>query len=190
MQINEVIHKMGIEAKIENMVSAITIDQKIDLKSFFERVRGLEYNPERFPGIVYRIKEPKLAMLIFSSGKIICTGARSREDINVAVKRLKDKLSEGDVIVKSEPKVEVQNIVASANMNVKVNLDVLAMRCENTEYEPEQFPGLVFSLDEPKTVILVFRSGKMIITGAKTPKDVKLAAEKTKKAIEEIKATI
>ncbi len=181
---------MKIEAKIENMVSAITIDQKIDLKKFFECVKGLEYNPERFPGIVYRIKEPKLAMLIFGSGKIICTGARSLEGIKIAVKKLKDKLSEGGIIVKTEPKVEVQNIVASANMNVKVNLDVLAMKCDNTEYEPEQFPGLVFSLDEPKTVMLVFRSGKMIITGAKTQEAVGIAAEKTKKAIEEIGATI
>jgi len=179
---------MGIKAKIENMVSAITIDQRIDLKSFSKMVKGLEYNPERFPGVVYRIKEPKLAMLIFSSGKIICTGARSKENINVAVKRLREKLAEGGIIVKTEPKVEVQNIVASANMDFKVNLDVLAMKCENTEYEPEQFPGLVFSLDEPKTVMLVFRSGKMIITGAKTPDDVNLAAERTKKAIEEIGA--
>lgn len=182
--------KTRIKAKVENMVSAITIDQKIDLKEFTKRVKGLEYNPERFPGIVYRIKKPKVAMLIFSSGKIICTGARSREDINIAVKTLRKKLADGGVIVKAEPKVEVQNIVASANMNVTVNLDVLATKCENTEYEPEQFPGLVFSLAEPKTVMLVFRSGKMIITGAKTPEAVNIAAEKTKKAVEEIGAVI
>jgi len=179
---------MDIKVKVENIVSAITIDQKIDLKGLFERAKGLEYNPERFPGVVYRIKEPKLAMLIFSSGKIICTGARSREDITIAVEKLVKKLAESGVIIKAEPKVEIQNIVASADMGFKVNLDVLAMKCENTEYEPEQFPGLVFSLDEPRTVMLVFRSGKMIITGAKTPDAVKLAAERTKKAIEEIGA--
>ncbi|MBN2015195.1 MAG: TATA-box-binding protein [Candidatus Altiarchaeota archaeon] len=181
---------MGIKAKIENMVSAITIDQKIDLKKFSETVKGLEYNPDRFPGIVYRIKEPKLAMLIFSSGKIICTGARSQEDIKVAVQKLKSKLAEGGIVVKKEPEVKVQNIVASANMDVNVNLDILAMECDNTEYEPEQFPGLVFSLDEPKTVMLIFRSGKMIITGAKTSEEVDRAAEKTKKAVEEIGAVI
>ncbi len=181
---------MGIKPKIENMVSAVTIDQKIDMKEFTTTVKGLEYNPDRFPGAVYRIKNPKMAMLIFSSGKIICAGARSKEDIKAAVVQLKEKLAEGGIIVKKEPDVKVQNIVASADMEMTVNLDILAMECDNTEYEPEQFPGLVFSLAEPKTVMLVFRSGKLIITGAKTRDDVDQAAKKTKKAIIEIGAVI
>jgi transcription initiation factor TFIID TATA-box-binding protein len=189
--IGKMASKPMIKPKIENMVSAITLkDLKIDLKTFSRTVKGLEYNPERFPGIVYRIKDPKLAMLIFSSGKIICTGARSKADIKAAVKKLKEKLAEGGIIVKTEPEVKVQNIVASANMEMNVNLDVLAMECDNTEYEPEQFPGLVFSLDDPKTVMLIFRSGKMIITGAKTADDVNRAAEKTKKVVESIGAVI
>ncbi|RLI94930.1 MAG: TATA-box-binding protein [Candidatus Altiarchaeales archaeon] len=177
---------MVIEAKVENIVSGITIDQKIDLKKLASTATGLEYNPEKFPGVVYRIKEPKLAMLIFSSGKVICTGARSMDDIKEAVRKLIEKLREGGTIVKSEPKVEVQNIVASASLGFEVNLDMLAMECENTEYEPEQFPGLVFSLDEPKTVMLVFKSGRMIITGAKTPEAANEAARKTKEVIEGI----
>jgi len=177
---------MGIDAKVENIVSGITIDQKIDLKKLASNATGLEYNPEKFPGVVYRIKKPKLAMLIFSSGKVICTGARSKDDIKVAVKKLIDKLKEGGTIVTGEPKVEVQNIVASASLGFEVNLDMLAMECENTEYEPEQFPGLVFSLAEPKTVMLVFKSGRMIITGAKTPQAANEAARKTKESIEEI----
>ena len=181
---------MPVKAKVENMVSAIVVDQKIDLKKFASSVKGLEYNPNRFPGVVYRIRDPKLAMLIFGSGKIICTGARSKEDISTAVKKLIEKFKEGKIYVKKKPKVEVQNIVASAKIGVKVNLDMLAMEAMNTEYEPEQFPGLVFRLAEPKTVMLVFRSGKMIITGAKTPEDANKAAEKTKKAIEKIGAII
>ncbi|HIE33626.1 MAG TPA: TATA-box-binding protein [Candidatus Altiarchaeales archaeon] len=179
-----------MDVNIENMVSAITLDTKIDLKKFASTVKGLEYNPDRFPGVVFRIKEPKLAMLIFSSGKVICTGAKSRREIDIAVENLIKKLGEGGIIVKSKPRVEVQNIVASAKMDVNVNLDLLAMEAENVEYEPEQFPGLVFNLDEPKTVMLVFRSGKIIITGAKTPEAAHIAAEKTKKAIEEIGAVI
>ncbi len=181
---------MGMETNIENMVSAITVDQKIDLKKFSRTVKGLEYNPESFPGAVFRVKEPKLAMLIFSSGKIICTGARSKKDIEIAVERLKEKFREGKIRVRGKPKVEVQNIVASAKLDFKVNLDVLAIEAENTEYEPEQFPGLVFRLDEPKTVMLIFRSGKMIITGAKSIKDVGRAAERTRDAVKSYNAII
>ncbi|MBU4267072.1 MAG: TATA-box-binding protein [Candidatus Altiarchaeales archaeon] len=181
---------MPVKAKVENMVSAIVVDQNIDLKKFASSVKGLEYNPNRFPGVVYRIREPKLAMLIFGSGKIICTGARSKEDITTAVKKLIEKFKEGKIYIKKKPRIEVQNIVASAKIGVKVNLDMLAMEAMNTEYEPEQFPGLVFRLAEPKTVMLVFRSGKMIITGAKTPEDANKAAEKTKRAIEKIGAII
>jgi transcription initiation factor TFIID TATA-box-binding protein len=181
---------MTVQVKIENMVSAITLDVKIDLKKFVSKVKGVEYNPENFPGVVYRIHEPKLAMLIFSSGKVICTGARGTKDIDSAVEQLLVKLKEGGVTVKGEPKVEVQNIVASSSVGVKVNLDQLAIECFNTEYEPEQFPGLVYRLDDPKTVMLIFRSGKMIITGAKSPKDIKRAAEKTTEMVHEYKAII
>ncbi len=181
---------MAVQVKIENMVSAITLDTEIDLRKFVGKVKGVEYNPENFPGVVYRVRDPKVAMLIFSSGKVICTGARTTEDTEAAVEKLKEKLGEGGVKVEGEPVVEVQNIVASSDVGVKVNLDQLAIECWNTEYEPEQFPGLVYRLDSPKTVMLVFRSGKMIITGAKSPKDIREAAEKTKAVVYEYDAII
>lgn len=174
---------MAVPVKIENMVAAVTLDVKIDLRKFVSKVKAIEYNPENFPGAVYRLHEPKVAMLLFSSGKVICTGARGTQDIKAAVEQLKVKLAEGGIKVKTEPKIEIQNMVASSEVNVKVNLDQLALECFNTEYEPEQFPGLVYRLDDPKTVMLIFRSGKMIITGAKNTKDIKKAAEKTKEMI-------
>ncbi len=178
-----------IRAKVENIVSSITIDRHIDLEKFASSVKGIE-NPSRFPGVIYRVKEPKLAMLIFRTGKVICSGARSRKDIEAAVDKLIKKLKEGRIRVKSKPIVEIQNIVASATLGFKVNLDALAIECYNTEYEPEQFPGLVFRLDEPKTVMLIFRSGKIIITGAKTPGDANLAAERTRDMIKSYNAVI
>jgi len=181
---------MAIKAKVENMVSAITLNQNIDLKKLAKKAKGLEYNPKKFPGVVFRVREPKLAMLIFTSGKVICTGARSKADIKAAVDALIKKLKEGGVRVKGKPKVKIQNIVASAKLDLKVNLDMLALECENTEYEPEQFPGLVFRLDEPKTVMLIFRSGKIIITGAKTPEDADISAEKTRKVVKSVGAII
>ena len=185
---------MSIPVKIENMVSAITLDIKIDLPKFVGKVKGIEYNANRFPGAIFRVREPKLAMLIFSSGKVICTGARSKKDIKAAVEHLVDKLKEGGIKLDRKPTfrkgVDVQNIVASSDVGFKVNLDQLAMECWNTEYEPEQFPGLVYRLDEPKTVMLIFRSGRMIITGAKDPKNIKVAAEKTRQMIQSYNAII
>ncbi|MFC2154834.1 TATA-box-binding protein, partial [Candidatus Altiarchaeota archaeon] len=91
---------------------------------------------------------------------------------------------------KKKPIVQIQNIVASSSLDLKVNLDVLATECYDTEYEPEQFPGLVFRLDKPKTVMLIFRSGKIIITGAKTPEEVHKAAKRTKEVVKEYNAII
>ena len=178
------------KVRIENMVSAITLDAKIDLRKFVGKVKGIEYNPENFPGAIYRPKEPKVAMLIFSTGKVICTGAKNQSDIDLAVTELLRKLEEGGIEVKGEPQVEIQNIVASSEIGVKINLDQLAIECFNTEYEPEQFPGLVLRLDEPKTVILIFSSGKVIITGAKNLEDLNRSAEKADNVVREYNATI
>ena len=183
------VRDMEMKVKVENIVSSITLGLEIDLAKFAESVEGIE-NPKRFPGVIYRITDPKLAMLIFRTGKAICSGARSREDIGRAVEQLKAKLAEGGIIVESEPLVEVQNIVASTALNFKVNLDVLATDCEDTEYEPEQFPGLIYRLKDPKTVMLIFRSGKVIITGAKTPEAANISARKTKKMVLDVGAII
>jgi len=177
------------KAKVENIVSSITLGCDIDLKKLSTSVSGID-KPKRFPGVIYRLSEPRLSLLIFRTGKVICSGARSRADIDKAVKKLLAKLKEAKITVKGKPKVEIQNIVASGSLDFKVNLDLLAMECENTEYEPEQFPGLIFRLGDPKTVMLVFKSGRIIITGAKTPQQANLAAERTKEILKSIHADI
>jgi len=180
---------MKINAKVENIVSSITLDQNLNLKQLARKIKEID-NPKQFPGVIFRLQEPKLAMLIFRTGKVICSGARSRRDIDEAVSKLIAKLRKAGVRIKAKPIIEIQNIVASASLDFKVNLDVLATECLNTEYEPEQFPGLVFRLDSPKTVMLIFRSGKIIITGAKTPKDADLAAERTRDSVKSYDAII
>jgi len=165
------------EINIENMVAAITLDAKIDLASFVKKVSGIEYNPENFPGAIYRVRDPKVALLVFSSGKAICTGAKAETDVERALKRLLEKLLEADITISGTPTIKVQNMVASSAIGRKINLDQLAIECYNTEYEPEQFPGLVYRMDDPKVVLLIFRSGKMIITGAKNRADIEKAAE-------------
>ena len=147
-------------------------------------------NPDTFPGVICKIPKPKTAMLIFRTGKIICSGARSQDHAEGATEKLIEILKLGGVEIVEQPVIEVQNIVASARMDFKVNLEMAALDCKGTEYEPEQFPGLVLRLTDPKTVMLIFKSGKVIITGAKTPEDAKRAAVATQKAIYESGAII
>ena len=99
-----------------------------------------------FPGLVIRIKEPKTSALIFSSGKVVCTGARSMDKVRESIKKIIKSLEKIGIKIKIEPKVKIQNIVASGAIGMDLNLNVLAMKLKNTEYEPEQFPGLVYKL--------------------------------------------
>jgi len=136
--------------------------------------------------LVYKLKEPKTAALIFGSGKLVCTGAKSIEDSKKAIHIAVDKMRALDTEIPHEFDIKVQNIVASANLGKTLNLESVALDLENTEYEPEQFPGLVYRLDDPKVVLLLFGSGKVVCTGAKTNADAQLGVEKTKERLAEL----
>ena len=166
--------------EIQNVVASSSLGQELDLNHIEECLKGAEYNPQQFPGLVYRLKEPKTATLLFRSGKVVCTGAKSLSDVIVAVGKVKEDLKKADIHIAIEPKVEVQNIVASSDLGQEINLNTVAITLglEKVEYEPEQFPGLVYRLDDPKVVVLLFGSGKMVCTGAKVPEDVVKAVDK------------
>ncbi|MHA1576318.1 MAG: TATA-box-binding protein [Candidatus Thorarchaeota archaeon] len=153
--------------KIENVVSSVVLDQKLDLDEIAATMPNIEFDPERFPGLVYRIKKPKTATLIFRTGKMVCTGAKSAKESKRAVHKIVKYLKEAGIKITGKPEITVQNIVASASLGAKLNLEHAAMTLENTLYEPEQFPGLIYRMKEPKVVVLLFGSGKLVITGAK-----------------------
>ena len=177
---------MVVTTKIQNIVLSVTYeDTEFNLVKLAKSLEGTVYNPKRFPGVVYKSEHPRASFLIFSSGKMNCVGARSMKDANQAIRKLTRKLIEAHMKVKSEPKVKVQNIVASVNFGRKFDLEQIASSFENTEYEPEVFPGLVFRLEDPKAVLLLFVSGKGVCVGAKSMKDVKRAAQKTSKLLQQ-----
>ena len=130
--------------------------------------RNVEYRPKRFPGLVFRLKRPKTAILIFSTGKMVCTGAKSEKLARSAVRKVVRELKKNGIIVLGKPVIIIQNIVASANLHNKVDLETAADLLENVMYEPEQFPGLIYRMKDPKTVLLVFTSGKIVSTGGKS----------------------
>ena len=152
-----------MRVRVENIVAVVTLDAQLDQEKLAKKVPGIE-NPKRFPGLVYRVRELGVAFLVFRTGKLICSGARNRRTINKALEVLMKKLRSVHRI-KRKPKVEVVNMVSSSELGFMVHLDRLAVESWNVEYSPETFPGLVYRLDDPKAVMLIFRSGKIIITG-------------------------
>ena len=157
---------------IVNVVASATIDQKLDLVDITKKFPDVEYHPEQFPGAVFRLKNPKTATLLFSSGKMVCTGAKSQELAETAVSNVVKILRKGKIKIKKDAVVSIQNIVSSINLGGKVNLEQAARTLPRSMYEPEQFPGLIHRMVDPKTVILLFSSGKLVCTGAKHEEDV------------------
>jgi transcription initiation factor TFIID TATA-box-binding protein len=171
--------------RIENVVASATLNQKVDLNAVVRNYPGVEYRPEQFPGLVFRLKKPKTATLIFNSGKMVCTGAKSEKESRRAVMKVVKELKKGGIIVISKPELKIQNIVASASLGGMIDLEKAAYTLGKTMYEPEQFPGLIYRMDEPKVVILLFASGKLVCTGAKQEQDVFDAVHKLHGILEE-----
>ena len=157
-----------LDIEVVNVVASVTLDQKFNLLDILKNFRNIEYNPKRFPGLVFRLKKPKTATLIFSTGKMVCTGAKSEKMARRAVHKVVRQLKENGIIILGKPKIVIQNMVASANLHGAIDLETGADILENVMYEPEQFPGLIYRMQDPKTVLLLFASGKLVCTGAKS----------------------
>jgi transcription initiation factor TFIID TATA-box-binding protein len=173
------------KVEIQNVVASVTLFQRLDLAQIQRTFPDVEYKPAQFPGLVFRLAKPKTATLIFSSGKMVCTGAKSEEESIKAVKTVVRSLKKEDFLIKEEPQIEIQNIVASIDLHGRIDLERAAAILENVMYEPEQFPGLIFRMQSPKVVILMFASGKLVCTGAKYEKDVYEAVTKLQEILEE-----
>ena len=161
--------------KVQNIVATTSLGKPVSLMKLARSEANTEYNPEQFPGLVLRIKKPKSAVLVFSSGNLVCTGTKSIDQVKEVIANVIKVLRKIGVKITDKPKINVQNIVASGNINLTLNLNLLALELENTEYEPEQFPGLVYKLNEPNATFLLFSNGKLVCTGTKNRQELDLA---------------
>ena len=169
-----------IEAlEIQNVVASSAIAQEIDLQAIAVDLEDVDYDPEKFPGLIYRTENPRATALLFRSGKLVCTGAKSVDGVHQAIEITFDALRGLGLEVDDDPTITVQNMVVSGDLGQKLNLNAIAigLGLESIEYEPEQFPGLVYRLDEPDVVALLFGSGKTVITGCKQLEDAEEATE-------------
>ena len=176
-----------LDYKIENVVATVVMEitEKIDLTKIARKFEDAEYNPERFPGLVMRIKDPKATFLIFSTGKMVITGLRRAEEASPGVKKIIKSIKKAGINV-SNPEITVQNIVASGDLHTFIDLNMAAIVMENAMYEPEVFPGLIYRMKDPKTVFLIFSTGKVVCTGAKNKEFVKEAFIKLNLKVREL----
>jgi len=174
---------------IENIVASATVKHGIELSSVVKAFPDAEYRPRRFPGLVFRLKKPKTSTLIFGSGKMICTGARSEKEAERALRKLVGVLREGGILIVGKPEIKVVNVVATVNLGGSVDLLELyeserGMRGKIV-YEPEQFPGLIYRMEGPRAVFLIFSSGKLVCTGARKEEDVHQAVMELHRKLEQ-----
>jgi transcription initiation factor TFIID TATA-box-binding protein len=166
-----------LDVVVENIVASTSFSEKLDLDIIAQFLEETEYEPEQFPGLVYRLTEPKTATLLFRSGKANCTGAKNLGDVKTTITIISEKLKKLGIEVYKDPEIVIQNIVAISDLKGELNLNEVAMALglENVEYEPEQFPGLVYRIRDPHVAMLLFGSGKVVCTGARKISEVSLA---------------
>ncbi len=176
----------NLDYKIENVVATVTLDikEKIDLNIIARKYADCEYNPERFPGLVMRVTDPKATVLVFSTGKMVVTGMRQASEAKTVVDNVIQRIKKAKLEV-SNPVITVQNIVASGDLHTPIDLNMAAVVMEYAMYEPEVFPGLIYRMQDPKTVFLIFSTGRIVCTGGKTKEIVAQAVRKLQKEVKE-----
>ena len=173
--------------RIVNMVVSTDFKHPLNLEKIASTLPNTEYNPEQFPGLVIRLKTPKSSALLFTTGRVVCTGAKTMKEVKEAIHKIMKLLEKVKVKVTIEPEIHVQNMVASGALGFALNLNDLVMKLRNVEYEPEQFPGLVYKIKEPKASFLLFSNGKIVCTGVKSKKEADDAVAKLEATLEKAK---
>jgi len=170
---------------IENIVAYAQIANGLDLEQLAEKLPEFKYNPDEFSGLTLKLDEPKSAVLLLSNGKVICTGTKKIEDAETAIKKLIDKIKGKKIKIKKKLKVETQNIVVSTDLKKELDLDSISkgLLLEKADYEPKQFPGLIYKMDDIGASLLLFSSGKVVCTGTKKIEDATNAIEKMKEKL-------
>ena len=153
----------GIVPTLQNIVATVNLDCRLDLKTIALHARNAEYNPKRFAAVIMRIREPKTTALIFASGKMVVTGAKSEDDSKLASRKYARIIQKLGFNAKFTD-FKIQNIVGSCDVKFPIRLEGLAFSHGTfSSYEPELFPGLIYRMVKPKIVLLIFVSGKICL---------------------------
>ncbi|KAI9216998.1 TATA-box-binding protein-like protein [Blastocladiella britannica] len=176
-EVDRTLHPSGIVPVLQNIVATVNLECKLDLKNIALHARNAEYNPKRFAAVIMRIRDPKTTALIFASGKMVVTGAKSEEQSKLAARKYARIVQKLGFRAKFT-EFKIQNIVGSCDVKFPIRLEGLShLHSSFSSYEPELFPGLIYRMARPKIVLLIFVSGKIVLTGAKVREEIYQAFE-------------
>jgi len=165
------------------------LKQGLDIEAIAKAFPHVEYRPDIFPGLAFRLKRPKTCTLLFRTGRMVCTGAKSEKDAKRAVASVTRQLKKAGIVITGKPEVKIENIVASGSLGKRIDIEELCKQTiigRSIMYEPEQFPGAIYRMKSPYVVFLLFTSGEVVCVGAKKEEEVYEATEKLRLALEEI----
>jgi len=170
---------------IENIIAYAQIADAFDISRIAEKIPEFKYNRDEFSGLTLKLDAPKAAILLIPNGKVVCTGAKTMEDVENSIKTVYVKLKSAGIKIKPKTNVETHNIIVSTDLNKELHLSSISksLLLENVNYEPEQFPGLIYKMDEIGVTLLIFSSGKIVCTGAKSLEDASKAIEMMKEKL-------
>ncbi|KAK9682070.1 hypothetical protein RND81_10G048000 [Saponaria officinalis] len=176
-------HPSSIVPTIQNIVSTVNLDCKLNLQAIALHARNVEYNPKHFAAVIMRIRDPKTTALIFASGRLVCTGAKTESDSKLAARKYARIIEKFYFALflgypANFKDFRIQNIVGSCDVQFPIRLELF--QCFSggfAHYDPELFPGLIYRMVKSKIVILIFLSGKIVITEAKVRKEIYSAFE-------------
>ena len=178
------------DVKVENIVAYAQIADGLDIEQIAEKIPEFNYNPNEFAGLTVKLEDPKTAVLILPGGKAICTGAKRIEDAETSIKRIVSQIKKKKIDVKKKIEIEVQSIVVSIDLKKELHLSSISsgLVLDHVEYEPKQFPGLIYRINDIGATLIVFSSGKIVCTGTKTIEDAANAIEMMKEKLSSIGA--
>jgi len=179
--------RIQTETCIQNVVASAAFNHSVDLGAIVKAFPHVEYRPEVFPGLAFRLKKPKTCTLIFDTGSMVCTGAKSEREAKRAIRKVARELKKAGIIIIGKPEIKIQNIVASGSLGSPIDLEELCMQIHvggSLMYEPEQFPGAIYRMDSPHVVFLIFSNGKIVCVGAKKEEEIYEAAKNLRRRLE------
>jgi transcription initiation factor TFIID TATA-box-binding protein len=182
-----------LTVRIQNVVASVTFNQSFDLNAIADAFPWDTEFKGRFPGLVFRLKKPKTTMLIFKTGKMVCTGGKGEDEARKAILTVVRKLKRGGINVAEKPEIKITNIVASGVLNGVIDLDKLYLydrMGDKIIFEPEQFPAAIYRMKSPNVVFLIFSNGKIVCAGAKKEGEIYEAVENLRRRLEESEVLI